>query len=146
RRKRAELLLELEYSVARRLADADSETAALNAVIRTVCEAQGWDCGRYFRLDEAAGVLCFDQSWGVPAAAVEQFLEHSRGMVVRPGTGLTGRVYESGQPLWVLSGSPDADVSPLALARETRGEGAFVFPVVAEDRTIGVLAFTSRTV
>ena len=67
-RKRGELLLGLEYTVAQCLADAGDTAAALKAVIRAVCETQGWDCGRYFRLDPAAGVLCFDESWGAPAA------------------------------------------------------------------------------
>ena len=144
--KRGELLLGLEYKVARCLAEADNATGALQAVIRTICQSQGWDCGRYFRLDPAAGVLCFGEAWGVPVAAVEQFLERSRGLVFRPGAGLTGRVFQSGQPLWILDGARDADVSPTALPPETGGEGAFVFPITAEDKTVGVLAFTSRTV
>ena len=145
-RKRGELLLGLEYTVVRSLAEADNATAALKAVIRAICETQGWDCGRYFRLDQAAGVLRYDESWGVRDAAIEQFLEKSRGMVFRPGAGLAGRVCQSGQPLWVLDGTRDAGVSPAALAPETGGDGAFVFPVMAEDKTIGVLAFSSRTV
>lgn len=144
--KRGELLLALEYTVARCLSDAGSAGAAVQAVIRAVCETQGWDCGRYFRLDRAAGVLYFDQSWGVPTAAVEQFLEKSRGLVVRPGAGLTGRVCQSGLPLWVSDGKRDAAVSPTALAPETGEGGAFVFPVMADDRTIGVLAFSNRVV
>jgi PAS domain S-box-containing protein len=144
--KRGELLLGLEHTVARTLADADNATAALKTVIRAVCEAQGWDCGRYFRLDQAAGALRYDESWGVPAAAVSQILEKSRGLVFRLGAGLTGRVCQSGQPLWVLDGMRDTGVSPTALAPETGGEGAFVFPVMSEDKTIGVLAFSSRIV
>ena len=144
--KRRELLLELEHTVARCLADADNATAALKAVIRATCKSQGWDCGRYFRLDPAAGVLCFDEAWGEPVAAIEQFLEKSRGLNFYPGAGLTGRVFQSGQPLWIPDGTRDAGVSLAALAPETGEESAFVFPVTSEDKTIGVLAFTSRTV
>lgn len=144
--KRGELLLELEHTIARGLADADNATAALKAAIRTICKSQGWDCGRYFHMDPAAGVLCFVEAWGEPVAAVEQFLEKSRGLSFHPGAGLTGRVFQSGQPLWIRDGSRDIEVSPTALAPETGGDGAFVFPVKSEDVTIGVLAFTSRTV
>ena len=145
-RKRAELLLGLECTVARCLADADSASAALKAVIRAVCETQGWDCGRYFRLEPATGVLCFDESWGVPTADVQKFLEKSRAIVFRPGAGLKGRVFQSGQPLWVLDGASDGSVSPMALAPETGRHGSFVFPVMTEESTIGVLAFTSPAV
>jgi PAS domain-containing protein len=54
-RKRGELLLGLELTVARCLADADTVTVALQSVIRAVCETQGWDCGRYFSMDQSRG-------------------------------------------------------------------------------------------
>lgn len=144
--KRGELLLELEHTIARGLADADKATTALKLVIRTICKSQGWDCGRYFHMDPTAGVLCFVEAWGEPVAAVEQFLEKSRVLNFHPGAGLTGRVFQSGQPLWIPDGSRDIEVSSTALAPETGGDGAFVFPVKSEDVTIGVLAFTSSTV
>src|SRR5882672_5967236 len=50
-RKRAEQLLWLEHTVARSVTEADSVAAALKAVIRTVCEAQDWACGRFVRVD-----------------------------------------------------------------------------------------------
>jgi PAS domain S-box-containing protein len=142
-RKRAELLLDLERTVLRCLAGADTATIALQSVIRALCESQGWNCGRYFSLDQSAGVLRFSESWGIPAAAVEQFLEKSRGLVFRPGAGLPGRVCQSGLPLWVIDGARDADVSPTALAPETGDEGAFVLPVISGDTTVGVLAFSN---
>jgi PAS domain-containing protein len=145
-RKRGELLLELENSVLRRLVDAGNATDAVKSVIRAVCETHGWKCGRYFSLDQSAGVLRFKESWGIPLAAVEHFLEESRGLVFHPGAGLAGRVYQSGQPLWVLDGTRDAGMSPTALAPETGADGAFVFPVTAQDTIIGVLAFSNRII
>jgi PAS domain S-box-containing protein len=142
-RKRGELLLDLERTVLRCLASADTATIALQSVIRAVCESQGWNCGRYFSLDQSAGVLRFSESWGIPVEVVEQFLDKSRGLVFRPGAGLAGRVCQSGQPLWVIDGTRDARVSSTALAPETGDEGAFVFPVTSEDTIIGVLAFSN---
>jgi PAS domain S-box-containing protein len=145
-RKRGELLLGLEYTVARCLADAGTAAAALQSVIRATCETQGWDCGRYFCLDQPAGVLRFTESWGVPTTVVQQFLEKSRGTVFRQGAGLAGRVCQSGQPLWIQGNARGAGVSPTALAPETSENGACVFPVKAEDKVIGVLAFSSSNI
>ena len=144
--KHAQQLLRLECTVARCLADAISAAAALPAVLRALCETQQWDCGQYFQLDPAAGVLFLAESWGVPGAGIEQFMEKSRGAVLRPDAGLAGRVCQSGQPLWIIPGSKDARASQTALAHETGMEGAFVFPVMAQEKTIGVLAFASRSV
>jgi len=145
-RKRGELLLGLEFTIARCLADADTATVALQSVIRAICEAQGWDCGRYFCMDQSAGVLRFVESWGQPSPVIKQFLEKSRGMVFRPGAGLAGRVYQSSQPLWMLNSARDARVSSMALAPETSENGACVFPVTTADKVIGVLAFSGSKV
>ncbi len=145
-RKVAELLLRLELTVARYLADADTATQALQSVIRAMCETQGWDCGRYFSMDQSAGVLRFAESWGIPSAAIEQFLENSRGLVFRPGAGLAGRVYHSAQPLWMLKNARGVRVSSIALAPETSDKDACVFPVTANDKVLGVLAFCGRKI
>src|SRR5882762_10372695 len=72
-RKRAEQLQALEHAVSRSLADADNASEGLKAAIRAVCETEGWECGRYFRVDEKAGVLRFADAWSVPDPAVERF-------------------------------------------------------------------------
>jgi PAS domain S-box-containing protein len=143
-RKHTELLLGLEIAVMRSLADAQSASEAIRSVIRIVCEMQGWDYGRYFRIDRSAGVLRYHDSWGIPTAAVNQFLDQSRGLVFSPDAGLNGRVFQSGQPLWVCGGTPDAGLSPMALAPETGRDGAFLFPVTSQDGIAGVLAFSGR--
>src|ERR1700741_1575344 len=51
-RRRAEGLLALAHTVVLELADADSASSGLKAVIRSICETEGWDLGRYFRVDE----------------------------------------------------------------------------------------------
>lgn len=144
-RRRGELLLGLEYTVARCLAESADAGAGLRAVIRAVCETLGWDCGRYFRLDPAGSVLRFQESWGMPAPAIQQFLAKSRNVALRVGAGLKGRVYRSGQPLWVVADTPDG-VASTALAPESDGDGMFIFPVTSDYRANGVLAFSGRTI
>jgi diguanylate cyclase (GGDEF)-like protein/PAS domain S-box-containing protein len=145
-RKRAEQLLKLEHTVTRSLAGADSARAALEAAIRAVCETEGWECGRYFSPDEKAGALRFSVAWGVPNEAIERYLAGSRDITYPPGVGLMGRVWQSGEPLWVSDLYKDARVSQPTLARESGIHGAFVFPVISEGKTIGVLAFNSREI
>jgi PAS domain S-box-containing protein len=146
-RKRGELLLGLELAVARCIAGASSASGALQSVMRAICETQRWDCGRYFCLDQAAGVLRFAESWGVPSADVQQFLETSRGVVFRPGAGLAGRVYNLRQPLWIPGSTRGGEVSSTALAPETGESGACVIPITAAGGQVtGVLAFSSGNV
>src|SRR5215470_12755071 len=58
---RDQQMLRLEHWVARALAEAETPAAALKEAIRAVCETQNWEAGQYWRLDEQAGVLRFDE-------------------------------------------------------------------------------------
>src|SRR5712691_8810954 len=145
-RKRAEELLRLEHTVTRSLAEAETAVAAVQAAIRAVCETEGWECGRYLRVDERAGVLRCVEACGIQTEAIERFLTSSRGVTYAPGAALAGRVWQSGQPLWLADVGKDERAAQISLIREIGLHGAIFFPVIAEGRTIGVLAFNSREV
>jgi two-component system cell cycle sensor histidine kinase/response regulator CckA len=145
-RKRAEQMLRLEYAVARCLDGADSISEALGAVIRAVCQTQNWECGRFLRVDEAAGVLRLAEFWSVPDAAIQGFLAASQGYTYDPGVGMSGKVWQSGQPLWIADITKDARALTAIFKAESGIRGAFVFPVKAEGKTIGVLAFNSHEI
>ena len=146
RQKRAEQLLKLEHTVARSLAAAEDVSSGLKEVVRAVCQAEGWACGRYFRVDDAASVLRFEDGWCIQDPAFERFMEDSRGLSYRPGEGLAGIVWQSGEPVWTADVRNDARVHARALAGGTGIRGVFAIPVVSESRTIGVLAFSSLSV
>ncbi|MFZ2652294.1 MAG: EAL domain-containing protein [Burkholderiaceae bacterium] len=145
-RKRAEQLRALEHAVNRSLNEADSVQEALKRVLGHICETQGWECGRYLRVDAPAGLLRFGEAWSVPGANIERYIEASRTMVYGRGVGVVGRVWQSGEPLWVADIGQDARVARAVLARETGMHGAFAVPVASEGETIGVLIFHSREI
>jgi diguanylate cyclase (GGDEF)-like protein/PAS domain S-box-containing protein len=146
KRKRAEQLLWLEHTVARSVTEADSVAAALKAVIRTVCEAEDWECGRFFRVDDEAGALRFAEAWSKPGPQFDLYIERSRKLAYIPGVGLAGKVWQSGEPMWVADITRDARVWQQAIAIEAGMHGAFVFPVNSGGKMIGVLAFNSSEI
>ncbi len=146
RLQRVLALQSLEHAVALKIADAESVTAAMTAVIQAICETEGWECGRYFRPDNEASVLRFSESWGVKEPAIQEFIGRSRGIVYKPGVGLMGRVWESGQPLWVADVTKDSRAQRAAFTVDLGIHGGFVFPVKADAKTIGVLAFNTREI
>jgi len=146
RRKRAEQLLWLEHTVARSVTEAGSVAAALKAVIRTVCEAEDWECGRFFRVDDEAGALRFAEAWSKPGPQLDLYIERSRKLAYIPGVGLAGKVWQSGEPMWVADVARDARVWQQAIAIEAGMHGAFVFPVNSGGKMIGVLAFNSSEI
>ena len=143
-RKRGEQLLALEHTVVRQIADADNASQGLKAFMRSICESEGWDLGRYFRVDEKAGLLRFEESWCMPEPSLEEFVEGSREMTLAQGAGLMGLVWQAGEPLWSTDTLNDPRVLQSDLSRKSGIRGAFVFPVASEGKTIGVIAFSTR--
>ena len=145
RRRREVRLLAMEHAVATQLAEADEVTAGLTAVLRTICEAKGWDLGRYYRLDEADGVLRAAESWCIDDPAIDRYRTLTRDATLAPGESLAGRVLRTGEPAW----EPDITIPGIAVRRElllAAGlRGACNVPVRSEGRVIGVLAFIGRT-
>ena len=143
-RMRAVQLQSLEHTVAHRIAEARSASDAMTAAIRAICETEHWDCGRYFRPGDKPGELRLGEAWGEPEPAIQEFIERSRALVYEAGIGLTGKVWQSGEPLWVADTAKDARATRAAFSNDSGIRGGFVFPVIAEGAPIGVLAFNSR--
>ena len=142
--KRAELLLKLEHQVARSLAEAEDASSGLRAVIRAVCGAEGWACGRYFRVDH--GILRFHDAWSIDDPQVRQFIVRSREMTFRPGEGITGTVLKCDGAVWTHDAPTDGRAKYGTMWEGTGLRGGISFPVVSESRIIGVLSFSSRSV
>ncbi|HEU4353033.1 MAG TPA: diguanylate cyclase [Burkholderiales bacterium] len=138
--KRAEQMLRLEHDVARLLAAAEDASGGLQGVIRAVCEAEGFACGRYFRID---GELArFENAWAIADPAIAPFIERSRAFVFQAGEGLTGTVWQSGEAVWSADITRDPRVRDRNAWQGTGLRGGFAFPVRAEGKTIGVLNFS----
>ena len=145
-KKRIEKLRALEHAVTRCLAYAEGVSVGLTSAIRTICEMAGWECGRYFLVDERSGFLQVRESWGVEDAIIDRFLAVSRNLELAPGIGLPGRVLQSGEPMWNTGTSNSGDEARESLMPEFGIRSSFSAPVVAEGTIIGVLSFSSQEV
>jgi diguanylate cyclase (GGDEF)-like protein len=145
-RKREERLLSLEHSVARSLADADSPDAALGAMMSAICRTEGWDCARYFELDDGEGVMRMRNAWTRGTPAMERYIERSRDIVVRANEGLVGHAWQQGERLWVPDIATDGRVKMQDLAGEAGLRSALILPVQSGGRVVGVFSFMSSRV
>jgi diguanylate cyclase (GGDEF)-like protein/PAS domain S-box-containing protein len=142
---RAEQMLRLEHQVARALSESDDEEAGVKAVLHAVCESEGWACGRYFALDEAAGLLRFRTAWSLPGATLERYIEGSRSLTFQVGYGLAGKVWQTGDPAWTTDVSHDPRIIAKQLAADAGIHGAFACAIVSEGKRIGVMSFVSTS-
>ncbi|HUQ74231.1 MAG TPA: diguanylate cyclase [Burkholderiales bacterium] len=129
--KRAEQLLELEHGVARCLAQAASASEGLRTALRVICEIEGWDAGRCFRIQEGSGELKLAEGWFAREAGIEQLLRNSRVL------------WQSGKPVWsnnLPSPRPTSEASVKGARFAT-----FAVPVLLQGRSIALLTFSGHT-
>jgi diguanylate cyclase (GGDEF)-like protein/PAS domain S-box-containing protein len=118
--KRFEELLRLEHAVARALAQAVRLSEGLEAALRVMCEAEGWDYGRCLRLDE--GQLKRTQDgWFAREPQVEQFLRGARVL------------WQEGKPAWSSAPAPGAG-----------SFATFAFPACVHGKAVAVLVFSGH--
>jgi PAS domain S-box-containing protein len=139
--RRTEAALALLQRVTLEVARADDLEAALELVLKHVCHATGWTTGESWlpnldgtRLER--GPACYGGE-----EALQRFHAACESITFAPGEGLPGRVWQSGQPLWV----PDIGVFPnfcrTELAPEVGLRTAVVIPVPANGGIAAVLVF-----
>jgi diguanylate cyclase (GGDEF)-like protein/PAS domain S-box-containing protein len=118
--KRLEEILRLEHAVARVLTQAGSLAEGLQAALRAICDAEGWEYGRCLRVVDGS-LAQLEEGWFAREPAVEQFLRGSRVL------------WQEGKPVW-------------SSAATGRGGSfaTFAFPALAQGKAIAMLVFSGH--
>jgi PAS domain S-box-containing protein len=144
-RYRAEQRLTVQYTVSRVLAESATTEQAVRAVVEAVCNVLGWDYGAGWEAHEKTQALRCLALWHAPGASFPKLTAMSRSLVLERGVGLPGRVWFSGEPLWVADIAQDATACAVVATAEGL-RSAVAFPMRLEDETLGVFEFFSRKV
>ena len=111
-----------------------------------------WEIGEWWALDPEAGTMRLAETWTAPVAEpteksrrLQRFLQESRTFNFAVGSGLPGRVWAGGAPVWVEDVLDDEQFLRGTLARQSGLRRAFAFPVCAGegDQVTGVMVFFS---
>jgi len=143
-RKRGEHALATQYSVARVLAESDTVESAAVSLIRGICQELAWDVGAMWRVDPEARCLrclAFQPDADGPFAP---FRAETLDGTFPPGQGLPGRVWVSGQPVWLSSLSDDANFPRAGAAAVAGLRSGFALPIRVGVDVVGVVEFFSR--
>jgi phosphoserine phosphatase RsbU/P len=140
-RRRAENRLRAQYEIARTLGEAHSIEGASRALLRTVCEALGWDVGALWGLDVERSVLRCLATWRAPGCHAAAFEEVSARTTFRVGVGLPGRVWASGAPAWIPDVAQDPNFPRATDAGADGLHGGFAVPIRRGRDVLGVIEF-----
>ena len=95
--RRAERFRVCHLAVERALQAAGSAVEAAPGVLAAVGGTLGWSATELWLVDEDDGELGFGGRWCAPDSGLEQVL----GFAPIRGSGITGRVWATGKPIWV---------------------------------------------
>src|SRR6266851_7549555 len=146
RRQLVERRLGVQYAAARILAEADSLTTAAPEILQAIGTGLGWDWAAIWRIAPSARTLECVQVWHSSDLAATSFEAASRQASIPAGSGLPGRVWAAGAPIWIADVTVDADFPRRDAADAAGLHGAFAFPITSSSGTLGVMECLSRRV
>ncbi|HEX2206318.1 MAG TPA: GAF domain-containing protein [Longimicrobium sp.] len=130
-------------SVRNVLRTASSSDEAITGVLEAVGDSMGWLVGAFWapEEEEGDGTLVSRCVWAARIHKGTVFARETQQMQLAKGEGLPGRVWTTGETLWIEDVEQD-DNFPLQAAARTDGlHAAVAFPVRHGDQVLGVLEF-----
>ncbi len=143
-RKRAQRRLSAQYEAARALAESRAPGEAIPAVLQAVCQGLEWEVGGAWLVDPEAERLRLAYSWSASAEVQGVYAEASAGEEFQRGRGIPGTVWSSMRTAWIVDVTKDPIFTRGQLASDLELHGAFCFPILADNRSAGVIEFFSR--
>ena len=140
-RNRAQQRVAAQHDVTRILAESHSLTDAAPRILRGIGERLQWGLGVFWVVDPRSDVLRPVGEWHHSDLPVADFVAVTEKTRFKRGVGLPGRVWERGQPIWIVDAATDENFPRAKAAARAGLHGAFAFPVCVADELLGVIEF-----
>ena len=141
-RERNAARLEVQYGVARVLADAESIKDSAEPLLRAIAEPLGWQVAHLWvvRGEMLEPVV----SWTAPGVDVPEFEDATRRLTVESGKGFAGQVWSSGRALFLADAVATGNFIRAEAAARSEIRDGVAFPVVAHEDCLAVIELFSR--
>lgn len=142
-RKRTESRLALQYATTRILSESRSLVESAQDILQATCDTLDWAVGALWKVDQQTETMrCVDVCHAT-AMATPEFDRLTKGLALKKGVGLPGRIWELGKPVWVDNLTADDKFPRAGVAAQEDLRGAFGFPVLLGSEVWGVIEFFS---
>lgn len=145
-RRQTRRRLALQYEVTRLLSESVDFIESARKILQVTCRGLEWDAGGLWTIDHDAEVLRCVDFYATSPTLVPEFEKCSRGIVLKRGEGLPGRIWEQGEPARIDYIANDPNFPLVAVARQEDINSAFGFPILLGDEILGVLDFFSKEI
>ncbi|WP_428610146.1 diguanylate cyclase domain-containing protein [Sedimenticola sp.] len=124
--------------------EATSTVAAMNGFLREVCEYTDWPVGHVYTVNEENACLQLEPSecWYIrDEQRYLRFREITMRTVFASGEGIPGRVYSTGEPIWIEDVSKDPNFPRARVSGDLEIKTGFGLPVKIGQKVVAVLEF-----
>ena len=147
-RKRTEERSNMQYGTTRVLAESETIVDAIPKILRTVCDLSHWDLGALWFVNEnnQPAVLSCAEIWHQLSVEANEFIRVTMQTVFTHGLGLPGQVWANGEPAWIPDVVQDTNFPRAPFAAQANLHGAFAFPIMLNEKVLGVMEFFSHEI
>lgn len=142
-RKRVERRLKAQHAVSRTLEGTASIEAITPLLLRSLGESLQFCWGALWQVDEKDSILRLSNTWHDCPPGFEIFEELCRTTVFSQGQDLLGKVWASGEPIWI-SDLVGNNSSHCAAAARAGFRSGFAIPIRMTQTAFGVIEFFTR--
>jgi PAS domain S-box-containing protein len=154
-KKRRQQRKSAQYAITNILSESITVKQAMPQILQAICESLGWDLGelwtpsQYLSVNQKTSknpVLRCVEMWSSRRVDVPSFEAITWLTTLTPGVGLAGQIWETLSPLWCEDMAND-DICPrFKQVEETQLHAGFGFPILNDNKILGVMIFFCREV
>lgn len=155
-RQRREQRICAQYAITRILSESPSVKQAMPKILQAICQTLGWDLGELWtpnqyittsvQADSINVVLRCVEIRSTRLVSVREFKAITWQTTYSSGVGLPGRIWARRSPLWVKDIADDDDSQRSQPAAAAGLHTAFGFPILDDNKILGVMVFLSKEV
>ncbi len=144
-RERDAARLQVQYGVARALAEAKSFDEGAPRLLEAIARPLGRQVAQFWAIGDDEQLHCVAH-WHEDGMDVADFERTSREMVLARGQGLPGEVWEVGRPVWLGDSRARGTFLREKEARAADLNGGMTFPVTNGDQFLGAIELFSHEI
>lgn len=144
--QRRNLFVRLHQLIAECANEANSSAEALQSALEHICSHLQWPVGHCFLVNDAGPnqLLSVPLWYLADSELFKGFQEITGSLVFDREDALVGRVWTTGEPVWIPDATTDPSFRRRNEAAATGIKAAFAFPVLLQNRVLAVLEFFTK--
>jgi len=142
-RRWAELRRSLQYATVKILGESASVVEARPKLLQAICDLLEWNMGAVWEVVASENVLKCVEIWHARGIDIAEFQNATQEVTFAPGVRLAGRVWQTGEPAWVVNFSEEEFTVNALVAAKYGMNSAFGIPIKVGGEVMHVLEFFS---